>query len=194
MAAPALPGIFALAVLAHDDAVESAPTQGPLDAGQQAGGADVGVLIEGLADVEAQAPEGHVVGDIRVAHGTEIDGVEGAQRLQAVFGHHPPRGAVEVRAPVEGFAFEGETTLARRHRLQNLDSRRNHLLADSVARDHGDTIVRHACSFCSPAETAHPRSESTSPLSQSLSANSSVEATTKSHAPSAARSVVWFGP
>jgi len=50
---PARPGIFTLGVLAHDHPVEIARTdtaQRPLDAGQEAGRADIGVLVEGLAD------------------------------------------------------------------------------------------------------------------------------------------------
>ena len=53
MGAPALAGIFALAVLAHDHPVEVAGpdvAQRRDDAGQDAGRADVGVLIEALAD------------------------------------------------------------------------------------------------------------------------------------------------
>src|SRR6185369_10921721 len=52
-------GVFAFGVLTHDDPVQvvgAAALQRTVDAGQDAGRAHVGVLIEALADLEAQAP------------------------------------------------------------------------------------------------------------------------------------------
>ena len=65
--APALPGVFALGVFADDDPVEVAGAgvaKGGGDAAEDFCGADVGVLLEGLADGEAQGPEGYVVGNV----------------------------------------------------------------------------------------------------------------------------------
>ncbi|KAI9903736.1 hypothetical protein N3K66_000265 [Trichothecium roseum] len=64
---PALARVLALAVLAHDDPVQVAggavPERG-LRAGEDAGGTHVGVLLEGLADGQAEAPEGDMVRNI----------------------------------------------------------------------------------------------------------------------------------
>ena len=77
-----------------------------LDARQQARRADVGVLVEALADREAQAPERDVVGDVGRADGAEVDRIERPQLLEAVRRHHPAgaRGSsaephVEARRP-----------------------------------------------------------------------------------------------
>ena len=67
MRAAALAGILALGVLADDDPVEVAGVgvaEGGGDAAEDFGGADVGVLLEGLANGEPEGPERYVVGDI----------------------------------------------------------------------------------------------------------------------------------
>lgn len=67
MRAPALPGVFAFGVFADYHPVEvsaGAGAEGGGDAAEDAGGAHVGVLLEGLAEREAEAPEGDVFGDV----------------------------------------------------------------------------------------------------------------------------------
>ena len=62
-----MPGIFALGVFADDDPVQVARTgvtEGGGDAAEDFGGADVGVLLEGLADGKAERPEGDMVWDV----------------------------------------------------------------------------------------------------------------------------------
>ena len=68
VAAAAVAGVFPLGVFADDDPVELASIflaggEGGGDAVEDAGGTDIGVLLEGLADGEAEAPERNVVGD-----------------------------------------------------------------------------------------------------------------------------------
>jgi hypothetical protein len=65
--ASALAGVLAFGVLAHDHPVEiggPAVAEGGGGSAEDAGWADVGVLLEGLAEGEAEAPEGDVVGDV----------------------------------------------------------------------------------------------------------------------------------
>ena len=87
MHAAADAGIFAFRVLAHDHPVELGPgdvAQRAGDAGQDAGRADIGVLVERLADREPQAPQRDVVGHVGRADGAEVDRVELAQLVGAV--------------------------------------------------------------------------------------------------------------
>ncbi len=70
MAAPALAGIFPRGVFPHDHPVQipgTNPCERALDARQDPCGTHVGVLVERLADGEAQAPERQVVRHVRRA-------------------------------------------------------------------------------------------------------------------------------
>ena len=65
--ASALSCVLAFAVLAHNHPVQrarGAVSQGRFGAAEDLGRTDVGVLLEGLADGEAKAPEGDVIGDV----------------------------------------------------------------------------------------------------------------------------------
>src|SRR5262249_24440425 len=84
-------GILALRVLANDHPVQLRAgdmAQRAGDAGQDPGRAYVGVLVERLADGQAQAPQGDVIRDVRRTDGAEQDGVELAELLGAVGRHH----------------------------------------------------------------------------------------------------------
>ena len=104
MNAPADTRIFALRVLAHDHPVELGPrhlAQRARYPRQDAGGADVGVLVERLADREPQAPEADMVRHVGRADGAEIDRIVVFDLLAAVVRHHAAGRAIKVRAPVE---------------------------------------------------------------------------------------------
>ena len=79
MRTPAMTGIFAFRVFAHDDPVELLAridvAQRTPDSGQDARRPDVSVLVERLADREAQAPQRDVVRDIGRAHRAKVDGI-----------------------------------------------------------------------------------------------------------------------
>ena len=65
--AAALAGILALGVLAHDHPVQvgaRAVSEWGSGAAEDTRGPHVGVLLERLADLEAEGPEGDVVGDV----------------------------------------------------------------------------------------------------------------------------------
>lgn len=67
MCAAALTGIFAFGVLANNDPVEvtgAAILERRGGSAEDFGRAHVGVLLEGLADCEAEAPEGDVVRNV----------------------------------------------------------------------------------------------------------------------------------
>src|ERR1700686_2700886 len=102
--ATAVAGIFALTVLTHNHPIEITlfnPTQWAGDAAQNAGRTNVRILIEALADFEAQAPQSDMVRDIGHTHRTKVDGGEGSELLQSILGHHQSGLAIVVRSPGE---------------------------------------------------------------------------------------------
>jgi hypothetical protein len=143
--------ILAFGILAHDDPVQvfrRATLQRAVDAGQDAGRTHVGVLVEALADLQAQAPQGDVVGDVRIAGGTEQDRVLAAQCVQPIGRHHDAVLAVVVAAPVEVFEGKLEVRAGHGQRFQHLASGRDHFLADAIAGDRCDLIRFHVLVSC----------------------------------------------
>ncbi|MNV29147.1 hypothetical protein D3C71_1203620 [compost metagenome] len=139
--------VFAFGVFAHDDPVQvlgRAALERRVDARQDARGPHVGVLIEPLTDLEAQAPERDVVGDVRVTRRAKQDGVLAAQGIQPVGRHHHAVRAVPVAAPVEVFKLELQAGVAGGQGFEHALARGNHFLADAVSGDGGDLIGCHA--------------------------------------------------
>ncbi len=67
MRSAALAGVLALAVLADDDPVQiprPAVAERRLRASEYLGGANIGILLERLADGQSQTPEGNVIRNI----------------------------------------------------------------------------------------------------------------------------------
>ena len=146
MDAPADAGIFALRILAHDHPVELGPrhlAQRARYPRQDAGGANIGVLVERLADRESEAPEADVVGHVGRADRAEIDRVMVLDLREAVRRHHDAGRAIEVRAPVERIEGEFDPAVALGEGVQDLDAGRNDLLADPVAGNDRDPIAPH---------------------------------------------------
>jgi hypothetical protein len=126
MGATALAGVLAFGVLADDDPVEIGGgdvAERGFNAGQDAGGADVGVLVEGLADGEAKAPEGDVVGNIGRADGSEEDGTEWLELRKAVRRHHDAMLFVVVGAPGEVSEVEGKVSGLGGAHFEDFDTR-----------------------------------------------------------------------
>ena len=77
--AAALTRVFALGILAHDHPVEigrRGKFQRRIDARQHARRTHVGVLVEALADIQTQTPEGDVIRYFFGADRAEIDGIK----------------------------------------------------------------------------------------------------------------------
>jgi hypothetical protein len=100
------------------------------DARQDAGRAHIGVLIERLADGEAQSPQGDVIGHVGRADRAEIDGVVMPDAVPPVGRHHHAVPLVIVRAPVEMIEPERKPPLARGKRIEHLDPGSDDFLAD----------------------------------------------------------------
>ena len=146
MRAAALAGILAFRVLAHDHPVQLLGrdiAQRAGDSGQDAGRADVGVLVERLADGEAQAPERNVIGHVRRTHGAEIERIEAAQLLVATGRHHDAMLLVVVRAPVEVGDIELEAAVALGADLEHLEAGGDNLRPDTVAWNGGNSMCTH---------------------------------------------------
>src|SRR5690606_15589659 len=95
-------------------------------------------------DREPQAPERDVIRYIRRPDGTEEDGIDIADRREAILRHHEPMLMIVVRAPVERPYIKLEAAIARCERIENLEAGRDDLLADAVARNGRDSIRLHA--------------------------------------------------
>ncbi len=146
MRAAALAGILALRVLAHDHPVQLLGgdlAQWAGDAGQDARRADVGVLVERLADREPQAPERDVVGHVRRTDGAEVECVEAAQLLVPTGRHHDAVLLVVVRAPVEVGDVELEPAVALGADLEHLEAGCNDFWPDAVTWNCGDLVRAH---------------------------------------------------
>ena len=142
----AMAGIFALAVLPHDHPVQiagAAIAQRRRDARQNLGGPHVGILVEALADRQAQPPQADMVRHIRRADGAEIDRIEFLQCRQPVGRHHRAVPPVVVGAPVEFLDHEAEIAAAPLQRAQRLQPGGDHLGADAVGGDGGNGVFAH---------------------------------------------------
>ncbi len=150
MDAPAIAGIFALAVLAHDHPVEvarRAVAQRRRDARQHACRPHIGVLVEALADRQPQSPQRDVVGNVRIAHGAEEDRVATFQALQPVLRHHAAVLSVVVGAPGKMFDLEAEAAIARLERGEHAEPGGDDFFADAVGGNGGDSILAHGGTF-----------------------------------------------
>ena len=151
--APAHLGILALVVLAHDDEVDvrrGAARERRGHAPEQLDRAQVDVLAEGPAQRDQEAPERHVVRHAGEAHSAQQDRVEGAQHLDPVLRHHPAGLAVGLAVPAEMLPVEADIE-APAGGLQHPHGLGHDLVADAIARNHRNSIVRHGQNLPSPA-------------------------------------------
>jgi hypothetical protein len=113
------------------------------DAGQNARGPHVRILIEALADLQAQAPQRHVIGNVRVTRRAEQDRVLVAERVESVGRHHHAMLAVVVAAPAEILELESESVAARGDRFEHTLAGGHDLLADAVAGNGCNAVGLH---------------------------------------------------
>jgi hypothetical protein len=102
MGTAALSGVFSFAVFPYDNPIKifgAAITEGRVQPAQDTGRAHIRVLVEALADGEAQPPKSHVIGKIGSAHGPEIDGIKRAETVETVIGHHAAVITEKLRTP-----------------------------------------------------------------------------------------------
>jgi hypothetical protein len=141
--------VFAFRVFAHDDPVQVfrlAPLQWRINAGQDAGGTHIGILVKALADFEAQSPQGDVIRNGRVTGRPEEDGIFATQGVQSVGGHHLAVGAVPVATPAKVFKLKTEGGAGRSQRFQHSAARWHHFLANAVTRNTCDLVRLHKVS------------------------------------------------
>ena len=100
-------------------------------------------MIEALTDFQAQPPQRHVIGNMRVARRAEQNGVFIADGVEPVSRHHHAMFAVEIAAPGEVLELELEGVAARGDGFENPLACRHDFLADAVAGDGCDAIGLH---------------------------------------------------
>jgi hypothetical protein len=113
------------------------------DARQDARRADVGVLVEGLADRQPQAPQGDMVGNVGMAGRAKQDRIVFGDLLASVDRHHAAVLLVVIAAPVEMVDLEGKAALALRDGFEHLDTGRHDFRADAVAGNGCDLVALH---------------------------------------------------
>src|SRR5690606_15356677 len=142
-------GVFTLGVFAHADEVDvvrGLAVQRPLQPRKEAHRPYIRILLERLADGQKQLPEGDVVGHGRPAHGAEVDGVEAAQRVQAIRRHHPAVLLVVGTAPGEALApdAKAEYVGCRAHHAHTFV---NDVAANAIPGDQGYVVLFHGSSL-----------------------------------------------
>ena len=150
MRAAAGAGVLALGVLA-DRSTQSIvalplPRAGSSTPGSTRVGPHVGVLVEALADRQAQAPERDVVGHVGRADRAEEDGVEGLQLLEAALGDVGAVLQVAVRAPVEVLDLEREAAVLRASACSTSRPAAITSVPMPSPRNRGDLVLRQGCS------------------------------------------------
>src|SRR5688500_2261112 len=137
--------VLAFGVLAHDHPVDFiCILHVTLNSRKKARGPHIGVLVEALADRQAQTPERDMVGHVGRAHCAEEDGVEAFELLQAACGNVSAGLLVALRRPIEILELQAKAVL---QFPQDLDPRGNDLVADPVAGDRRDAVRLQAATL-----------------------------------------------
>ena len=150
MRSTAHPGVLAFGVFTHDDPIEILGTttfQGRVDARQYAGGSNVGVLIKTLANLQAQAPQGHMIRNVWVTRRTKQDGVFGDQVFQSIGRHHHTVLAIIIAAPFEILEIKFQMAIGLGQLLHDMNASGHDFFADAVAGDGCNFVYFHACHF-----------------------------------------------
>ena len=141
----AIAGILPFAVLTNDHPVDLVRALQPaVDPGQQPGRTHIGILIEALADRQAQIPERDMIRHLLTAYRAKVDRIEPDQLIQPPLGNVTSVLQVIVGTPWEIAEFKAQLAALFRQGLQHLLACLDDLDADTVAGDHGDLVLTHA--------------------------------------------------
>ncbi|MNQ98476.1 hypothetical protein D3C85_1141690 [compost metagenome] len=141
-------GVLAFGVFADHHPIDLvAVVQWAFYTRQHASRTHVGVLVEALADRQAQPPEGDVVRHIQRPHGAKENGIECLEFFQATFGNVVAVFQEVVRVPVKVLEVQGKGTQAFGQCLEHFNTRVDHL--------HADTVTRNRCNFVSVHRQLH---------------------------------------
>ena len=97
-------------------------------------------MIETLADLQAQAPQRNMVGDVGVADGAEIDGVRRAEPANPSAGMNSPCLRYSS-TPVVVVHHQLEPTVLGGDGLQDFEAGCDDFRADTVGGDRGDAVT-----------------------------------------------------
>src|SRR5262249_15625537 len=131
------------------------------------------ILLKAAANRDQQTPQREVIGNVRMADRAEKDGIEGAQMLDSIFGHHAAGLDIASAAPVEMAPLELKSEPLSGC-FQRADSFGNDLVADTVAGNHRDFVRFHrtapGCGSASGLAKASSRRAGFNPRSSNASA------------------------
>src|SRR5208283_19277 len=113
------------------------------DAVQQAHRTQVDILLKLPPDGNEQSPQRNMIGNTGIADGTKIDGVETAQLVEPIFGHHPAGLEISLTAPVKILPGKGRVVTAPRV-FQCPEAFGHDLATDSIAFDDRNLVMTHS--------------------------------------------------
>ena len=136
--------IFALGILAHHHHIDLAwICQRRSHTVVENGRAHVRELIESAPDRQQQPVESNVIGDLRIADGSQQNRVHGPQLIECVGRHHPSIPEIVFGAPVEMVKVESSIE-AGADCLQHQQRRRHYFFPYAIARDDSDFEGLHS--------------------------------------------------
>src|SRR5580704_11663020 len=100
------------------------------------------VLPKSAANGNKKAPQGHMIGNARMSHGSKKDCVKGTQLLQPVGGHHLSGTKVGLAAPVERMPIDPKPEKGAGG-FNDADSFRHDLLTDTIPGNDRDMEGLH---------------------------------------------------
>src|SRR5262245_47636087 len=137
--------VLTLGVLAHADHVDvggAAPGQRRRDAREQAHRSQVDPLAEALPQRQDQLSSRYVIGDSRITNRAEVDRVKLHQAIDPVLVHHAAALQVVVTSPWDLRELAAEAALLG-GKVEHVDAGGNHFLADTVTRNHCNSMSVH---------------------------------------------------
>src|SRR5208283_1771595 len=142
---PAYFRVFALIVFTDNAEIDFSrrePFHWRMNTAQQPHWTKVYILLKRSADRDQQSPQRNMIRNTGISHRTEVDRIETAQLVQAIFGHHPAGLEIGLATPVEVMPGE-HYIVAAPSSFKNTKAFGYDLTSDSVALNDRNVIMAH---------------------------------------------------